>query len=527
MRSKFFLLTLVLVFALSISVLAADEPQYGGTLYLENNEDWDTIDPAYCSGFDAGEMAVKIFDGLVRFDYYSNDIVPDLAESWEVKNDNKTFIFHLRKGVKFHNGREFTAQDVKYTFDRLYDPETASPGTWVYDMIVGIDEALAGKADGVAGVQVIDDYTVRFDLKYPFGLFLTHLTLPYGLIVPQEEVEKWGEQFSQHPVGTGPWKFVEWEHDNKLVLEANEDYWEGRPYLDRVVYRVIPQALTRIAEFEAGNLDYTSVPQEEIQRWTNDPKWKPYVHKMAELSSYYLALNQKFKPLDNPKVKQAIALAIDSEQIVKALFPNYVPADDAIPDGMPGGSDKPGLGYDPEKAKELLAEAGYPDGFEMEIWTSTGEKSVRVGGVLQALLKRVGIDVKLVKNDWSVFFATVKKGEAPAYYLSWWADYADPYNFLKALYGSEGSRINYKNVVVDKMLEEMARTTSVEARVNISKKIIDVVRKEGDPYVWLYHTSSVTIKQPWVKGELHHQMYDADKLVTWWIDQNIKEEMSK
>lgn len=526
MRSKILLLVLAFMVVFGFSVIAADEPQYGGTLYLENDEDWDTLDPAYCSGFDAGEMAVKIFDGLVRFDYYSNDIVPDLAESWEVKNNNRTFIFHLRKGVQFHNGREFTAHDVKYTFDRLYDPDTASPGTWVYDMIVGTDEALSGEVEGLKGVQVIDDYTVRFDLKYPFGLFLTHLTLPYGLIVPQEEVERWGDQFAQHPVGTGPWKFVEWSHDEKLVLEANEDYWEGRPYLDKVVYRVIPQALTRIAEFEAGNLDYTTIPVEERERWINDQEWKPYIHTMAELSSYYLALNAKFEPLGNPKVREAIALAIDNVQITKALFPHYVPANDAIPEGMPGGLDDEGLGYDPERARELLAEAGYPNGFDMEIWTSSGENSVRIGGVLQALLKRVGINVKLVKNDWSVFFATVKNGNAPAYYLSWWADYADPYNFLKALYASEGSRINYKNATVDKMLEEMARTTSVEARIAISKKLLETVRLHGDPYVWLYHTSSTTIKQPWVNGELHHQMYDADKLVTWWIDQELKEEMN-
>lgn len=527
MSNKVLMMALVLVMVVSVALFAAEQPQYGGTLFRENNTDWDTLDPAYCSGFDAGDMAVKIFDGLVRFDYYSNEIRPNLAKNWEVSNNNQTFIFHLRPGVKFHNGRELTAADVKYSFDRLYDPATASPGTWVYDMIVGTEQALNGKSDDLAGVQVLDDYTVSFELKYPFGLFLTHLTLPYGLIVPREEVERWGDRFSQNPVGTGPWKFVEWRHDERLVLEANEDYWEGRPYLDKVVYRVIPHALTRIAEFEAGNLDYTAVPQEELKRWTNNPEWQPYLHQMAELSTYYLALNSDFEPLNQPRIRKAIALALDSEQITRALFPQYIPADDAIPAGMPGGLSQTGPGYDPEKAKELMAEAGYPDGFAMEIWTSSGENSVRVGGVLQALLKRVGIEVRLVKNDWSVFFATVKKGKAPAYYLSWWADYADPYNFLDALYASEGSRINYKNAIIDKMLEEMARTTSVEARVEISKKIIEVARQQGDPYVWLFHTSSTTVKQPWIKGEIHHQMYDADKLVTWWIDQEIKAELTK
>ncbi len=520
MSRKIIFFTFILLLLVGMTVMAAEKPQYGGTLHLSNDEDWDTLDPVYASGFDAGEMAVKIFDGLVRFDYYSNDVVPDLAKSWEISENNTKFVFKLRKGVKFHNGREFTAEDVKYSFDRIYDPEVASPGTWVFDMIAGTDEALAGETNGVSGIKVLDDYTVEFNLKYPFGLFLTHLTLPYGLIVPQEEVEKWGEQFSQHPVGTGPWVFSSWEHDDELILTANKDYWQGRPYLDKVVYRVIPQPLTDIAEFEAGNLDYTTVPVEERKRWVNDEEWQDYIHMMAELSTYYLALNTDYEPFDNPKIRKAIDYAIDSAQITNALFPHYVPADDAIPEGMPGGSPNSKLLYDPERAKELLAEAGYADGFEMELWTSTGNTSVRIGGVIQALLGRVGIDVNLVKNDWSVFYSTVKSGNAPAYYLSWWADYADPYNFLKALYSSDGPV--FDKPVVDKMLEEMARTTNVEARVEISKQIIDFVRDTGDPFVWLYHTSATTIKQPWVKGEIHHQMYSADKLVTWWIDQDLK-----
>ncbi|MFN2363444.1 MAG: ABC transporter substrate-binding protein [Halarsenatibacteraceae bacterium] len=517
----------VFIFVLAFSLLVsggvmASEAQYGGTLRLSNDTNWDTLDPAYASGFDAGDMASKIFDGLVRFDYHSNDIVNSLAESWEASNENQTFVFKLREGVEFHNGRELTAHDVKYTFDRLYDPEVASPGTWVFSMIKGTDAALDGETDGLEGVTVIDDYTVQFDLDYPFGLFVTHLTLPYGFIVPEEVVNEHGDQFSQNPVGTGPWVFESWDHDDELVLKANEDYFDGRPYVDEVIYRVIPQSITDIAEFEAGNLDYTGIPVEERERWLNNEEWEPYTYSMAELSSYYIALNQDFEPLDDPLVREAIDYAIDSEQITEALFSHYVAAKDAIPEGMDGGSPNSEFNYDPDRARELLAEAGYPDGFELELWVSSGTNPVRAGGVVQAMLTQVGIDVELVKNDWSVFFDTVRKGNAPSYYLSWWADYADPYNFLQALYASDGSRINYENVVVDEILEEMGRTTSVETRVELSERLIDMVSENGDPYVWLYHTSSSTIKQPWVNGELHHQMYHADKLTTWWIDQDKK-----
>ncbi|MFW6410042.1 MAG: ABC transporter substrate-binding protein, partial [Halanaerobiales bacterium] len=435
---------------------------------------------------------------------------------------NQTFIFHLQEGVKFHNGRELTAEDVKYTFDRIYDPDTASPGNWVFEMIKGTDAYLDGEAEELEGAQVVDDYTVRFELEKPFGLFLTHLTLPYGLIVLWEEVEEHGEDFSSNPVGSGPWKFVEWEHNDKLVLEANEDYWDGRPYLDEVVYRVIPQSLTDIAEFEASNLDLTGVPVEERDNWLEDSEWEDYIHEMAELSTYYLALNSDFEPLNEPKVREAIDYAIDSEQITESLFPHYVPANDAIPKGLPGGTDLK-IKFDPARAKELLAEAGYPDGFDLELWVNDGDNPVRVGGVIQAMLKQVGIDVELVKNDWSVFYSAVQEGKTPSYYLSWWADYADPFNFLKALYYGGENRIGYDNPVVNELIDEMARTTDEEERVHISEKIIDTVNEE-DPYVFLHHTSSTTIKQPWGKGEVYHQMYTADKLLTWWIDEEIKEE---
>jgi ABC-type transport system substrate-binding protein len=302
-------------------------------------------------------------------------------------------------------------------------------------------------------------------------------------------------------------------------MEANEDYWDGRPYVDEVVFRVIPQPLTDIAEFEAGNLDFTTVPNEERERWVENEEWQEYITTIAELNTYYLALNSDFEPLDNAKVRDAIDYALDNEAITSALFPHYVPANDAIPEGMAGGSDIP-MKADVEKAKELLAEAGYEDGFDLELWVSDSRTSVRIGGVLQALLGRVGIDVKLIKNDWSVFYDTVKNGNAPSYYLSWWADYADPYNFLNALYTSD--RIAFNNEEINGMLEEMTVTTDQEERLELSREIIHLADELGDPYVYLYHTSTSSIKQPWVKGELYHQMYSADKLVTWWIDQDLK-----
>lgn len=520
MKKRVFVLSVVILMLFNLTVLAG-EPQYGGTLHLYNGEDWETTDPAYASGFDSGAMAVKIFDGLVRFDYYSNDVVPCLATDWKVSKDNLTWTFYLRKGVKFHNGSEFNAHDVKYTFDRLFDPETVSPGTWAFDMIAGADAALEGKTDGLAGVEVIDDYTVSFTLDQPFGLFLKHLTLPHALIVPVEVVAEWGDLFSDHAVGTGPWKLVKWEHDNLLVLEANEGYFEGRPYVDRVEYRVIADSLTAVAEFEAENLDIATVPTEEWDRWIQDEYWKNYIVEQTELSTYYLALNHAVEPLNDPKVRRAIAHAIDIDTIIATLrHGTDARAIGPIPKGMEGYLDLPAIEYNPKKAKELLAEAGYPKGFEIEIWTSTKSTNIRMVGAFQAYLAQVGIKANIIKNDWSVFFSAVKNGKVPMYYLSWWADYADPYNFLKPLFYKQ-KRINMDDPVVNKMIEEMEETSNPEVRYELAKKVTQRVY-DLQPYVWLYHTTSFSLKQPWLRGDIWHQMYDADKFTTIWIDQEAK-----
>lgn len=518
-RVSYLVVALLLIF--SLGVMAEDAPQYGGTLHFSNDSDWDTLDPAYASGFDAGAMAVKVFDGLVRFDYYSNDIVPCLATDWEISKDRLTWTFYLRKDVKFHNGRQMTAKDVKYSFDRLFAPETASPGTWVYDMIAGTDAALDGQADGVSGVKVIDDYTISFTLKHPFGLFLKHLTLPHGLIVPQEVVEKYGDSFSDNAVGTGPWKLVEWEHDSYLTLEANEDYFEGRPYVDKVIYRVIPESLTAIAEFEFGNLDMTSIPDAEWEKWTEDSYWKNYIHEMPELSTYYVALNHDIEPLNDAKVRRAIAHAIDVQTIIQTLRRGTdTLATGPIPPGLEGYTSTGGVEYNPKLAKELLAEAGYPNGFEIDLWTSSNPATVRMVGAIQAYLMQIGIKANIIKNDWSVFFSAVKNGEVPMYYLSWWADYADPYNFLKPLF-YENKRMGMDDPLINKYIEEMEKTSNSKVRYQLADKIVERAH-ELQPYVWLYHTTSFTLYQPWLKGLIWHQMYDANKLTTIWIDQSAK-----
>lgn len=520
MWSRAVILTLISLFLLTF-VTVAEEPHYGGTLHLRNNNDWETLDPAYASGFDSGSMAVKVFDGLVRFDYYSNKVVGCLAKDWEVSEDGLTWTFYLRDDVKFHNGRQLTAHDVKYSFDRLFDPEVASPGTWAFEMIAGTDASLEEQTEGVNGIKVIDDYTISFTLDHPFGLFIKHLTLPYGLIVPQEVVEEYGEQFSNNVIGTGPWKLVEWEHDNKLVLEANHDYFEGRPYLDRVEYRVIPESLTAVAEFEAGNLDMVEVPDAEWERWTQDPYWKDYIHEMTELSTYYLAMNNEIEPFNNPKVRRAIAHAIDTKTIIATLRRGTdTQANGPIPPGMEGFLDLPPVEYNPEKAKELLAEAGYPDGFETEIWSTTNSNTVKMVGAFQAYLAQVGIKAEIVKNDWSVFFSAVKNGEVPLYYLSWWADYADPYNFLKPLF-YKNKRIKMNDPVVNKLIEEMERTTEAEVRYQLAEKVAERVQ-ELQPYVWLYHTTTFTLYQPHLRDIVWHQMYDADKLTTIWIEPEVE-----
>jgi len=500
---------------LALSVLSLGFAQ--GILNLSNNEDWETLDPAFASGVDTGAMVAKIYDGLMRYDYESTDVVPNLAESVDVNDDATVFTFNLHQGVTFHDGQPFTANDVKYSFERLLDPATASPLTWVLEDagISGIEAFVNGEADGISGIEVVDDNTVRITLDAPYAMFLHHLAMPATSIVPEHVASQLGkgEDLSNNPVGTGPFKLGDRLRDSHLDLVANDDYFAGRPNIDGVHYRIITDPLIAWEEFNAGNLDVAGIPSALFLDVVNDPQYADVIQTTDELAVYYFALNQRVEQLQDVRVRRAIAMAIDRQAIIDGPYNGTdALANAPIPPGLAGYDPSiEAIPYDPEGARELLAEAGYPDGFDMEIWSTRAETTIAVTELIQFFLSEVGINATINQVDFGVLIENAIAGRAPAFYLSWFADYADAYNFLHPLYVASGAqRYGYTNERVAELLEQAKTMASLEDRVPLYEEAQRLI-VEDVPVVYIRYPVSYFVVREGVEGILNHPIFNADK----------------
>ena len=502
-----------------------------GFLYLRLSSDITTLDPAMIVDVAGGAVSAKIFNGLVRFDEDSK-IIPDLAESLSISKDGKVYTFKLRQGVRFHNGRELRADDVKYSFERVLNPGTKSSRTWLFDRISGAREFMDGTEAHVHGIKALDEYTVEIEIKEPFGPFLSLLAMPPAYIVPQEEVEvevkvegKEGRKdFSSHPIGTGPFKIKEWKRGRELILSANEDYFLGRPKMGGIAYRIIPEELTAIAEFESGNLDVMGVPSTEFRRYSESPKWRGLIQKSHGLNTFYLGLNCQKPPFNDKRVRQALNYAIDRERILKTILEGRGElASGPIPPFLKPSTlalreregVRVGYRYDPDKARSILREAGLENGFEFRIYQAPDQDTVDIMEVVQQYLKDVGIRAEIVQLEWSAFKEAINNGEADSFWLSWRADYPDPENFLFPLFhssnwGSAGNRARFKDPDIDRFIEDAQKEPDEKKRLYYYSEAERRVVEEA-PWVFFWHKNDYIIHQPWVKGIKSYPIYNADK----------------
>ncbi len=507
-----------------------------GFLYLRLSSDITTLDPATIVDVAGGSVAAKIFNGIVRFGDDSK-VIPDLAESFSISKNGKTYTFHLRKGVRFHNGRELRAIDVKYSFKRVLDPESKSSRTWLFDRISGAREFMNGKARDVSGIRLLDDYTITIELTEPFGPFLNLLAMPSAYIVPKEEVEKKGIEFSSNPIGTGPFKIKAWKRGRELVLVANEDYFADRPRIKGIVYRIIPEELTTIAEFESGNLDVMGVPSTEFRRYSESEKWRGLIKQGPGLNTFYLGLNCQKAPFNDKRVRQALNYAVDRERILKTIMegrgdlangpiPPFLiknPPESPFPKGgldqipplAKGGEGGFSYRYNPTKARALLKEAGYDNRLKFKIYQSADLETADIMEVVQQYLRDVGVEAEIVQLEWSAFKEAINKGEADSFWLSWKADYPDPENFLFPVFhssnwGAAGNRARFKDPETDRLIEEAQREPDEEKRKSLYLEAEKRVMEEA-PWLFFWHKSEYIIHQPWLKGLKTYPIYNADK----------------
>mgnify|MGYP005933242747 FL=1 len=417
------------------------------------------------------EVPFNIFDRLVDVEVGTDGnskIVPSLAESWDISDDGLEYTFHLRQGVKFHNGNDFTAEDVAYTFHRMLTVE-GGVNTEFIDQIKGADELLAGETDTLEGVEVVDDYTIKVTLKEPFAGFLASISSPGVSIYDSEATEAAGDQFGMDPavtVGTGPFEFSSWSFNNQLVLTRNEDYWKGASELPGVVIKIIPDTETQSMMFESGELDILDLDYaaDSADRFTET--YPDQIVQGPRVGIVYFTMNFNKEPFQDVRVRKAVQMSIDRQAILDALYGGRGQVEQGIfPHGLIGfNPDQEEIKYDPEAAKALLAEAGYADGFDMEIAadSSASDTMTMALEIVSDQLAEVGIRAEIKNYDESTWLETRKSGELGSFMSTWSADYNDPDNFIYTFFGNEEkTRIRSINYPDTEVMERVAKARTI------------------------------------------------------------------
>jgi peptide/nickel transport system substrate-binding protein len=484
------------------------DARFGGTYRraLVNNPA--TLDPAFVSDIYSRTVVMQISKGLVQFDAHLNPI-PAIAEFWEASRDGRIWTFTLRQGVKFHHGREVTAQDFVYSFTRLLSPKALGPVTDFLRRIQGADEFIEGKAGRVQGLKVIDRYTLQLALKEPFAPSLTVLGLANAAVVPQEEVERLGEGFARAPVGAGPFKLVRWEPGGEIVLAANEHYYEGRPFLDTVVFKIGGTFEQTFAQFLAGNLDEAIIPSGKTEEVQNNPRYRQYqLLRKPTLGLLFIGFNTHLKPFDDKRVRQAFNYAVDKEAIVREITQmGSLPANGVLPPGMPGHDpDLQGYAYNPAKAKQLLAEAGYPNGAgfpAVQLWTVSKAESTKAElAAYQRYLAELGVKLDIHFVDaWTRYTEMLQRGDLQMFRYAWYADLPDPDNFFFPLLHSAGqpNPMRYQNPQVDRLLEQAREELDYSQRVRFYREAERIVMEDA-PWITQHNHIFEYLYQPYVQG---------------------------
>lgn len=503
-------LCLLLVFAAGCSM--SDNTSGKNTLRLALISDPHTADVQLTTE-DYG-IPLNIFDRLVEAKTTlpgKSELVPGLAEKWDVSADGRVYTFHLRQGVKFHNGEELTADDVLFTFDRMLNPKTKALNSDFLDMIAGAKERLDGKADTVKGLKAIDKYTIEITLAEPFGPFLANLATPAGSIYNRKATEAAGDQFGLDPkktIGTGPFQIKEWQVNDHVTLEAFDQYWQGKAALERIVMKVVPDPDTQKMQFETGELDVFDCDnaRTQIPYFEQNEKWKTQIVKGPRVGVYYYCINESIKPFDDVRVRKAFQMAVNRQVLLDKLYYGKGQLISTImPPGLAGyNPDAPKIAYDLEKAKELLKEAGYADGFDMVITQVTDNpSSLRVNEAVQAMLKEVGIRAEIKQMDRATWFATRKQGQLPMYLSDWSADYNDPDNFIYTFFAPKNSVVrsfNYQNAAVAAKLEQARTMTDQNARYKLYQELEEQIVIRDAAWVPLFTLEHLFVVQPRVKN---------------------------
>lgn len=514
------------------SAAAGTAPKSGGSLTLAYQSEPTTLDPAIAYNIVDWEIEHCVYEGLFRYAPKTGEtgttLVPAMAAAMPtISNGGKTYTIKLKPGIKFQPpvDREVTADDFKYSFERMMKLPLA-PATYFYAGVVGAKDYQAGKADHISGYKVLDKYTIQIDLEHPDLSFLNVLTMEFCDPIPKEWVEKWGNKnVGRHPLGTGPFMFDRWTPGQEIVLKRNPNYREaGKPYLDGLTFALSLSPQTALLKLQRGEVDVLGdrLPPSDIPRVMADPAWKDYVFTQPKVSIHYLYMNVNFKPFDNVKVRQALSWAIDRDKLVKLLSGQAQALYQVYPPGMPGYQpDKKWYGYDPTKAKQLLVEAGFPNGFSTTLYTDNVDPDPKIMQSIQADLAAVGVkaDIKTTSND---TFYTLQSllDKTPAGDFLWSMDYPDPSDWIIPIFSKSNAvsggmnSSHWWSPTLEKTIVEAQATTDAQARLAKYDDMQAYIMEQA-PYVTLYSPIMTTMCSKNVGGFYLHPVYDFDPVDYW------------
>jgi oligopeptide transport system substrate-binding protein len=470
-----------------------------------------TLDPALTQDATSASYIIEIFSGLVTLNQ-DLEVVPDIAQSWEVSDDGRVYTFHLRRDVKFHDGKPVTAHDFKYSIERACDPDTGSvvADTYLGD-IVGAQAKLRGQADEVSGVVVVDDYTLEITIDSPKAYFLSKLTYPTAFVVDRENVEGPDQPWTDKPNGTGPFRLAEYELGLRIVLERNEAYYgTPKPTLDQVNFLLAGGSAMTM--YETGELDAVPVGLTDIERVLDpsNPLHKELSITVPTLSIYYIGFNVNKPPFDDRKVRQAFNYAIDKDKLVNVVLKKtQVKAEGILPPGMPGyNKNLKGYPYDPEKARQLIAESRYGDvsklpEITLNVSGGGGATARQVAAIVEMYKQNLGVDIAIQQTEWATYLWDLRAHRYQMFGVTsgWIADYPDPQDFLDILFHSK-SRNNdteYSNPEVDRLLEEARVEQDFEKRMALYQQAEEIILEDA-PIVPLTHDAEYWLTKPYVKG---------------------------
>lgn len=464
-------MSLVLVAAMALSLAAcggnpANNGAEGGetaggyknTLTWAQGADVTSLDPHQGHETPAVQVTSQIFDTLVTLDPKTNEIVPQIADSWE-QIDEQTYVFKIHEGIKFHDGSDLTAEDVKFSLDRARNSATVS-------YIVNFIE----------DVTVDDDHTVTVKTTAPYAPALRNLAIPFAAIVPKAVVEADEDAFILNPVGSGPYKFVEWNQGDHVTLKAFDDYYAGKAETENLIMKVIPETSQRTIALETGEVDMAyDLAVNDIPKVNENNKLQ--VYEIPSLTCWYVSMNLNKKPFDNPKVREALSMAIDRQTIIDTINAGSgQPADAIIAPAVFGYYSTGVREYNPTKAKELLAEAGYPDGFSTSLWVNDNQSRIEMCQAMQAMLLEIGVQCNIEVLEFGSYISRTVAGEHDMAYFGWTTSSGDAdYSYYSLEHstqqGAAGNRSFLADPDVDKLIEKARFNTNESERKDLYKEL--------------------------------------------------------